>query len=239
MASHDPASSLPIYYGEMTSHGTVVKRYDGESIDRPLTPLQRNLATPLREKPTSMPPEEPSSSKLPPEKRQRWSADDFRRGHGDDYWLPGPGSYWERKRWERDTDRGRDWYPEYRRPEQYIEYDGPPGMMRTSGSRREGEIKQVYRRRRGSWDGAPPPPPGPRRRNPYSDDEYEEEYYPKERRGPRKRAAGGGGREPPPKDDDSDKSGPKRLPYTKWMGMQAKNRKLYFVSIALTADLPL
>ena len=235
MASQDPGSSLPVYYGEKTTDGTVVKRNDVEHNENP---LHRHPVEPSREHPTSsvpLPSEGPGLGPTSESKQQRWSADDPRRGRADDYWQAGPGSYWERRRLEREMDRDRDWFPEYRGPEsrgmdRFIEYDRPPGGVRTSGMRRERDSRATqYRNRRRSWDDderIPRRVSTRRRRDPESDEEYIEEYYDSGKGARKGRGVGGGGRGPPPREDnESDHSGPKRLPYTRWMGMSAKGRK--------------
>lgn len=214
MADHPPSGTLPTFYGEKTSDGRVVKRpspvttaEDQEALVS--SPGTTATAAPKGPQISNMAFEEggPLHDDRPSaDKRQRWTMDDP-RFRTDDYWR----EQWGRRRWERE--RERDWYPEYRGPQRYIEWEPeerrvPPRAYLSSGSRRS-NCPVHYRPPRRSYDGY---------RRYDSDEEYDEEFYPK-------RAAGGGGGgvrvngeggdppAPPPTEPES-----MRLPLTGWMG---------------------
>lgn len=206
LMADQPPGTLPTFYGEKTADGRIVQRPSGDDQEALITaaasaapkgPQTGSMAFedagPIRDEPPSA------------ERRQRWTIDDPRSRGPDDYWR----EQWERRRWERERDR--DWYPEYRGPQRYIEWD-PEDRVRlprayfSSGSRRS-NAPLHYRSRRRSVDGY---------RRYDSDEEFEEEFYPK------RTGAGGGGRggndagvgvDPAPTEPES-----MRLPFTGWMG---------------------
>jgi hypothetical protein len=212
MAQEGP-STLPTYYGEKTAAGSVVKRPSDE--DTLLTP-PKDMSS--REKG----PPQPSMSGYdddrdgPPGRNPRWSVDDARR---DEYWK----GYWDRRR----TDRERDWYPEYRGPQRYLEFDDDrplPRGLSYRGSRRDSRAPTMHRPRR-SYDGdMPPKRPIETEEDDYDDDVYQERSV---RRGPA-----------PPKPPVHDPRRPSmdsgdggRLPFTHWMNGTIKNRKFIFIRL--------
>jgi hypothetical protein len=212
MAQEGP-SSLPTYYGEKTTAGSVVKRPSDE--DTLLTPPKD---MPSREKApqhASMSAAYEDDRDGPPGRNPRWSMDDSRR---DEYWK----GYWDRRR--NDRERERDWYPEYRGPQRYLEFDDerPPARGLTyRGSRRDSRAPTMHRARR-SYDGDLPP----KRPIETEDDEYEDEVY-------QERTTRRGGAPPAPPTNDGhrpsfDSGDGGRLPFTTWMNGTIKNREISF-----------
>jgi hypothetical protein len=213
MAQEGP-SSLPTYYGERTTAGSVVKRPSDE--ETLLTPPKDMTS---REKG----PPAPSMSAYDDERegpatrdRARWSMDDARR---DEYWK----GYWDRRKIERE----RDWYPEYRGPQRYLEYEEERPPLRGlsyRGSRRDSRAPQSHRPGR-SYDADIPPKRAIETAD--EEEEYEEEVYAEEPRRPVRRR---GPPPPPPSHNhrpsiDSGDGG--RLPFTAWMNGTIKNRRSY------------
>jgi hypothetical protein len=208
MAQEGP-STLPTYYGERTTAGTVVKRpSDEETLLTPPKDMSREKGPP----PPSMSAYDDERDGPPNRERARWSMDDARR---DEYWK----GYWERRR----VDRERDWYPEYRGPQRYLEYDDerpPPRGLSYRGSKRESRAPPTHRPRR-SYDGDIQP----KRPIETEDEEYEEDVYAEEPRSNMRRR-GAAPPPPPPKHRPSIDSGDGgRLPFTAWMNGTIKNRK--------------
>jgi hypothetical protein len=214
MAQEGP-STLPTYYGEKTTEGRVVKRPSDE--ETLLTSPPANTPRDKGPQHTSMPPFEsgdPRDDAPLSARTARWTVDDAKR---DEYWR----GYWDRRRPDRDN---RDWYPEYRGPQRYLEMDDdrPPARgLSYRGSKRDSRAPTTGYRGRRSFDDDGPPPPPHRRHAPGEDDDYDEDIYTEDR---------GHGRQPPrpppPGRTSLDSDGePLRLPLTQWMNTHVKGRK--------------
>jgi hypothetical protein len=230
MAQEGPSSSLPTYYGEKTAEGRVVKRPGHSEEEALITPPAPSMS--VREK---GPQTVPFDDEGPPSggRNARWSMDDARR---DEYWK----GYWDRRR----MDRERDWYPEYRGPQRYLEFDEERERMPTRaisqrGSRRESVSMRAPTSRHGGRRASFDEPLPPKRPIETEDDDYEDDYYHEGRGGMRRRRA------PPPLPPspphgrpslDSDGE-PLRLPFTKWMNSSIKNRKLFQQSELIFKDI--
>ncbi|KAF2430109.1 aquaporin-like protein [Tothia fuscella] len=142
----------------------------------------------------------------------RWTVDDIRR---DEYWK----GFYDRRRLERE----KDWVPEYRGPQRYIEMDDertPARGLSYRGSRREVRPPAAYRGRRSVDDGMGPAP----RRHAEPDYEDDEDDNYTQYRGQGRQPP----RPPPPPRTSVDSAGEAlRLPLTAWMN---KNVKGHFVA---------
>jgi aquaporin related protein len=241
--------------GRAPQHAIGDEEEDSQALLR--RPVGNPTSTPPQANPTTAPAHSMTPSKRPgledePDASVRRSEDwQYRRPPGaysvppGGYAAPSYGPYssippWERDREQRKWDRHSDWYPEYRGPERYLDWDPASRDIRRGASLREPGVGSTYGRVPGrrSFDDeglstAGPPPPAShglrrrekeRRRNWDSDDEYDDEYRTrKPARRYRDDFDGEGGRRPPaPPTDRESFEEPHRLPWTKWMGSKAK-----------------
>ena len=204
--AHQGPSTLPVSDGirERAAQGTIAKKdSDEEVLLASPRPHRRDKDPGL-----GMPFESEVRDDRDVERKRRWSLDEARK---DEYWR----GYYDRKR--REKERESQWYPEYRGPQRYLEFDDDraPSRVYRSLSMRTSKAPVHYRGPRRSFDDLPPRKPAVIITD---DEDYEELYAERPVRGSPPPV-------PPHKQSLDDGSENLRLPFTTWMNQALKGRE--------------